>query len=146
MIETRLHPNVFVERLWRSLKYEEVYLYAYDSVREARVGIGRYFDFFNDERPHQALGYQTPASFYDGLVLRCVPNGTRSAIPLRVPWHGWASAGWSWSPAPSEDGGGGCRALDERQPSSWVGRASGMQELAPAVASRGGPGLVACSC
>ena len=64
----RYLDNVFVERLWRSLKYEEVYLYAYDSVREARVGIGRYFDFFNDERPHQALGYQTPASFYDGLL------------------------------------------------------------------------------
>ena len=59
--------NVFVERLWRSLKYEEVYLYAYESVSEARAGIARYFDFFNNERPHKALGYQTPASFYDGL-------------------------------------------------------------------------------
>ena len=64
----RCIDNIFVERLWRSLKYEEVYLYAYDSVLEARVGIGRYFEFFNDERPHQALGYQTPASFYDGLL------------------------------------------------------------------------------
>ena len=64
----RCIDNVFVERLWRSLKYEEVYLYAYDSMQEARRGIGRYFDFFNDERPHQALGYQTPASFYDGLL------------------------------------------------------------------------------
>ena len=57
-----------VERLWRSLKYEEVYLYAYDSVQMAREGIACYFDFFNDERPHKALGYQTPASFYDGLL------------------------------------------------------------------------------
>ena len=64
----RCIDNIFVERLWRSLKYEEVYLYAYDSVQEAREGIGRYFGFFNDERPHQALGYQTPASFYDGLL------------------------------------------------------------------------------
>ena len=64
----RCIDNIFVERLWRSLKYEEVYLYAYDSVLEARVSIGRYFRFFNDERPHQALGYQTPASFYDGLL------------------------------------------------------------------------------
>jgi len=64
----RCIDNIFVERLWRSLKYEEVYLNAYDSVPEAREGIGRYFDFFNDERPHQALGYQTPASFYDGLL------------------------------------------------------------------------------
>ena len=64
----RCIDNIFVERLWRSLKYEEVYLYAYDSVQMAREGIACYFDFFNDERPHKALGYQTPASFYDGLL------------------------------------------------------------------------------
>jgi putative transposase len=58
--------NIFIERLWRSLKYEEVYLHAYDTVAAAREGIGHYFDFFNNERPHQALGNQTPASFYDG--------------------------------------------------------------------------------
>jgi putative transposase len=63
----RCMDNIFVERLWRSLKYEEVYLNAYDSLVEARLGIGRYFRFFNEERPHQALGYQTPARFYDGL-------------------------------------------------------------------------------
>ena len=60
--------NVFVERLWRSLKYEEVYLHAYDNATEARAGIGRYLDFYNNERPHQALGYQTPAAFHRGLV------------------------------------------------------------------------------
>jgi putative transposase len=64
----RCIDNVFVERLWRSLKYEEIYLNDYDTVAEARYGIGRYFDFFNDKRPHQALGYQTPSSFYDGLI------------------------------------------------------------------------------
>lgn len=64
----RCLDNVFVERLWRSLKYEEVYLYAYETVTAARAGIGRYFEFFNNERPHAALGYQTPASFYDGLL------------------------------------------------------------------------------
>ena len=64
----RCIDNIFVERLWRSLKYEEVYLYAYDTVQMARAGIACYFDFFNDERPHKALGYQTPASFYDGLL------------------------------------------------------------------------------
>ncbi len=64
----RFIDNIFVERLWRSLKYEEVYLYAYDTVQVARAGIAGYFDFFNDERPHKALGYQTPASFYDGLL------------------------------------------------------------------------------
>ena len=60
----RCLDNVFVERLWRSLKYEEVYLHAYDGVSEAREGIGRYLGFYNDERPHQSLGYQTPAVFY----------------------------------------------------------------------------------
>ena len=55
----RCIDNIFVERLWRSLKYEEVYLYAYDTVQMARAGIAYYFDFFNDERPHKALGYQT---------------------------------------------------------------------------------------
>ena len=62
----RCLDNVFVERLWRSLKYEEVYLHAYGSASEARAGISRYLAFYNDERPHQALGYQTPAAFYRG--------------------------------------------------------------------------------
>ena len=52
--------NVFVERLWRSLKYEEVYLKAYDSIAEARAGIAAWIEFYNFERPHQALGYKTP--------------------------------------------------------------------------------------
>lgn len=64
----RCLDNVFVERLWRSLKYEEVYLRPYDSLSEARDGIRRYFHFFNDKRPHMTLGYQTPASFYHGLL------------------------------------------------------------------------------
>jgi putative transposase len=64
----RCLDNVFVERLWRSLKYEEVYLYAYDNLRAARDGISGYFHFFNEERPHSALGDQTPGSFYRGLL------------------------------------------------------------------------------
>ncbi len=52
--------NVFVERLWRSLKYEEVYLKAYDSVAEARKSIAVYFDYFNNERRHSSLGRRTP--------------------------------------------------------------------------------------
>ncbi len=63
----RCIDNIFVERLWRSLKYEEVYLNAYDSLIEARAGIGRYFRFFNHKRPHSSLGYQTPASFYESM-------------------------------------------------------------------------------
>ena len=56
----RCMDNIFVERLWRSLKYEEVYLKAYDSVAQARAGIAAWIEFYNYERPHQALGYRTP--------------------------------------------------------------------------------------
>jgi len=56
--------NVFVERLWRSVKYEDVYLRAYETVSLAREGIGRYFDFFNAARPHTAHGGNTPDSAY----------------------------------------------------------------------------------
>ncbi len=64
----RCIDNIFVERLWRSLKYEEVYLNPYDNLVEARAGIGRYLEFYNNRRKHQALGYQTPANFHDGLA------------------------------------------------------------------------------
>jgi len=56
----RWMDNVFVERLWRSLKYEEVYLKAYDSVADARTSIASWIEFYNYERPHQSLGYRTP--------------------------------------------------------------------------------------
>ena len=60
----RAHDNIFTERLWRSVKYEEVYLKEYRSPREAREGLRRYFEFYNNRRPHQALGYRTPAEVY----------------------------------------------------------------------------------
>ena len=60
----RCFDNIFIERLWRSLKYEEVYLREYASVPEARAGIGNWFQFYNRERPHQSLGYRTPAGLY----------------------------------------------------------------------------------
>jgi putative transposase len=60
----RCMDNIFVERLWRSLKYEEVYLKDYESVVEARAGIARYFQFYNHSRLHQNLGYRTPAAIY----------------------------------------------------------------------------------
>jgi len=64
----RCIDNIFVERLWRSLKYEEGYLHAYDDMREAHAGIGSYFAFYNTKRQHQALGYQTPEAFYRGQL------------------------------------------------------------------------------
>jgi putative transposase len=60
--------NVFVERRWRSLKYEEVHLKAYANGLEARIGIGQWFRFYNDSRPHQALGYKTPAASWAAEV------------------------------------------------------------------------------
>jgi putative transposase len=60
----RALDNIFVERLWRTVKYEEVYLRDYTSPREARQGLRDYFLFYNEARPHQALGYRTPAETY----------------------------------------------------------------------------------
>ena len=56
--------NLFIERLWRTVKYEEVYIHAYQDGRAARTGIRDYFWFYNTKRPHQALGYKTPAEEY----------------------------------------------------------------------------------
>ena len=60
----RALDNVFVERLWRSVKYENVYLHDYETPREAESGLTDYFEFYNHQRPHQALGYRTPAEVY----------------------------------------------------------------------------------
>ncbi len=56
--------NVFVERLWRSVKYEDIYLHAYETVREVRAALTRYFSFYNADRPHQSLEYRTPDEMY----------------------------------------------------------------------------------
>ena len=56
--------NVFVERLWRTVKYEDIYLWRYEAVPELQQGLGRYFPYYNEARPHQSLGYRTPASVY----------------------------------------------------------------------------------
>ena len=63
----RLYDNIFVERLWRTVKYEEVYLHDYLSVSVARERLAYYFDFYNNERPHASLEYQTPQEVYHGL-------------------------------------------------------------------------------
>jgi hypothetical protein len=56
--------NIFIERLWRSLKYEDIYIKGYASVPEARRGISGWLSFYNDERLHQALGYRTPREVF----------------------------------------------------------------------------------
>lgn len=71
----RALDNIFTERLWRSVKYEEVYLNEYLNPRQARQGLSHYFHFYNDERPHQALSYLTPAQVYFNPTL-FLTNGT----------------------------------------------------------------------
>ena len=73
----RCMDNIFVERLWRSLKYEEVYLHAYASVAEAKAGIGAWLRFYNEERQHQSHGYRTPRQIYQEGLWIC----GRSALP-----------------------------------------------------------------
>ena len=60
--------NIFIERLWRSLKYEEVYLNPCDTIREARERIGKWIAFYNNIRPHQSLDYRTPAEVHFAMA------------------------------------------------------------------------------
>jgi putative transposase len=76
------NDNLFIERLWRTVKYEEVYLKAYQDGREARVGIGNYFRFYNTERPHQALGYRTPAEVFNSIPVEAT---SRSMVESLTP-------------------------------------------------------------
>lgn len=69
----RCMDNIFIERLWRSLKYGDVYLMAYATGTEARRGIGRWIDSYNARRPHQALAYRTPDEVYGGAMARQIP-------------------------------------------------------------------------
>ena len=69
----RALDNIFTERLWRTIKYEEVYLKDYATPREARLELRHYFQFYNFERPHQALDYRTPAQVYFGQEIRLQP-------------------------------------------------------------------------
>jgi len=83
----RYSDNLFIERLWRTLKYEEVYLKAYQNGRDARVGISDYFRFFNTERPHQALGYRTPAEVFTSIPVEVTSRGMVEFLtpdPLRI--------------------------------------------------------------
>ena len=72
------NDNLFIERLWRTVKYEEVYLKAYEDGREARISLGEYFRFYNTSRPHQSLGYRTPAEVYADILENTIPNMVES--------------------------------------------------------------------
>jgi putative transposase len=74
----RYLDNIFIERLWRSLKYEEVFIKAYGSVAEARRSIGEWLAFYNDERPHQALSYCTPREMFEAAACVYVDNACAS--------------------------------------------------------------------
>jgi putative transposase len=78
------NDNLFVERFWRTLKYEEVYLKAYADATEAKKEIGRYIRFYNRERPHQALGYKTPAEEYHAEPIAVVKGGMLQSETSRV--------------------------------------------------------------
>ena len=74
------NDNLFIERLWRTVKYEEVYLKAYRDGREARINFGEYFRFYNTRRPHQSLGYRTPAEVYAGALEDPCTNVVESLV------------------------------------------------------------------
>ncbi|SOD97264.1 putative transposase [Caenispirillum bisanense] len=75
----RCMDNIFIERLWRSLKYEDVYLRAYATGTEARLGIGRWLTLYNSRRPHQALAYRTP----DEVFMAAAPVEGRAPPPAQ---------------------------------------------------------------
>lgn len=78
----RALDNIFVERLWRSVKYENVYLHHYESPREAQAGLAGYFHFYNNERPHQSLGYRTPSEVYFPEKEVTVPEKQAPSVPV----------------------------------------------------------------
>ena len=109
--------NILVERLWCSLKYEEVYLNAYDSVAEAKAGIGSWLGFYNQERQHQSLGYRTPRQAYEaecrwicgrsasptGCAFAHIPTGTTAKHRIDIDQEGRSNV---MSVAPSAIGAG----------------------------------------
>ena len=83
----RYSDNLFIERLWRTVKYEEVYLKAYQDGKDARIGLGEYFHFYNTERPHQALGYRTPAEVFNSTTVEATSASMIESLtpdPLRI--------------------------------------------------------------
>ena len=98
----RYADNIFIERLWRTVKYEEVYLKAYSGGREAKAGLDAYFHFYNYQRPHQALGYRTPAEVsYGDLALSDERSINGKWTPSRALADLGKTAGLSLSFAPN---------------------------------------------
>jgi putative transposase len=83
----RYLDNIFIERLWRSLKYEDIYIKAYASVPEARRGIGGWLNFYNGERLHQALGYRTPCDVFQAPPVTCGYVDNASALTTSPQAH-----------------------------------------------------------
>ena len=97
----RYTDNIFVERLWRTVKYEEVYLKAYSNGREAESELDAYFHFYNTQRPHQALGYRTPAEVFSGDSVQSPEHPTgRRWSPSRALVNLGKTAGPSLNIAP----------------------------------------------
>jgi len=102
----RAFDNIFVERLWRSVKYEDVYLKGYSTMGELTLGLSDYFAFYNGERPHQALGYQTPNTVYlsgiGGGAMIVDKFGDALVEPASAPPAGGAEAGCTNADTSSE--------------------------------------------
>jgi putative transposase len=81
----RAMDNIFTERLWRTVKYEEVYLHDYETPRQARQSLARYLTYYNERRPHQALGYRTPAQVYFGTKPQDPQKGEESNLKIVHP-------------------------------------------------------------
>jgi len=71
----RAYDNIFIERLWRSVKYEDIYLRQYQNIPECKTGLGKYFGFYDTERRHQALDYKTPQEVYSEGMANCCEGG-----------------------------------------------------------------------
>jgi putative transposase len=84
----RAADNIFVERLWRTVKYEDIYLQDYETLAQVQVGLKMYFTFYNGERGHQSLGYQTPDGVYatgQGGGAKIIDKFGRLAEPVSAP-------------------------------------------------------------
>ena len=82
----RCMDNIFIERLWRSLKYEDIYLKHYADGLEARAGIAQWFAFYNGRRPHQSLGYRTPMSVWREATVETAKAVDMWTTRLRAAW------------------------------------------------------------